>query len=350
MVRRTGADALASGLRLPRPRMPASRGASATPALASSARRRAGSRPWATRRGRAPSPPTMACRSAGARTCFPATRDDRAARGRGDRLSHPGQAGGGGGGIGMLPARNRDGAYRRGRARGVTWRSAASPTPRSTSSASSSGRATSKSRSSATATARVRAPLRARLLGAAPPPEDHRGGRRARHRPRGDRPLLDRIAGTFARLGYDNIGTVEMLLDARRRVPFLEMNTRLQVEHGVTEEVTGVDLVAAQIRARRRRDARRDPARPHRALCGHADRGARLRRGSEARSSLARHARAYSAPPVGARHPRRDRIREGPRGDAALRPAARESHRAAPNARRGHRPARRGARGFEVEA
>ena len=58
----------------------------------------------------------------------------------------------------------------------------------------------------------------------------------------------DEIARIMREMGYDNIGTVEMLRGADGSFNFLEMNTRLQVEHGVTEAVTGVDLVHAQIR------------------------------------------------------------------------------------------------------
>jgi len=52
-------------------------------------------------------------------------------------------------------------------------------------------------------------------------------------------------------VGYTNAGTIEFIVDSNENFYFMEMNTRIQVEHGVTEMVTGTDLIVEQIRIAR---------------------------------------------------------------------------------------------------
>jgi acetyl-CoA carboxylase biotin carboxylase subunit len=56
-----------------------------------------------------------------------------------------------------------------------------------------------------------------------------------------------KLCETLSNIGYVNAGTVEFLMDKERKLYFIEMNTRIQVEHPVTEMVTDVDLVKSQI-------------------------------------------------------------------------------------------------------
>ena len=63
--------------------------------------------------------------------------------------------------------------------------------------------------------------------------------------------MREEIGRTLCRclkeIGYQNAGTVEFLMDEDRQLHFIEMNTRIQVEHPITEAITGVDMVKAQL-------------------------------------------------------------------------------------------------------
>lgn len=61
------------------------------------------------------------------------------------------------------------------------------------------------------------------------------------------RDITEKLENSLAAIGYENAGTVEFLMDESGSLHFIEMNTRIQVEHPVTEMVTGIDLAKSQL-------------------------------------------------------------------------------------------------------
>lgn len=59
--------------------------------------------------------------------------------------------------------------------------------------------------------------------------------------------MIARLREAMRRIGYTNAGTIEFLMDERGNLYFIEVNARIQVEHPVTEAITGIDLVRSQI-------------------------------------------------------------------------------------------------------
>ena len=282
---------------------------------------------------------------------------DAALQSAADRIGYPVlvKPAAGGGGKGMRIVRDAGGPSST-RSQGADARpSRPSVTIGSSSSASSRAVATSRSRSSSM----PRGTASTSGSGTARSSVATRRSSRRRPSPGVDEALRARLgeaALTLARaVGYVSAGTCEFLVDDRGRPAFLEMNTRLQVEHPVTELVTGRDLVADQLRIAAgeplgfvQSDVASPPVTRSRSACTpRTPRPASCRRPGASRRSAGRPATASASMPgstlgtgVGGRFdPMLAKIIAwGPTRDAGARPADDGPRRDA-RPRAGHEPA-----------
>ena len=177
-------------------------------------------------------------------------RDDAHALEEAERIGYPVliKPCAGGGGKGMRMVRSR--ARARAGDQGLPIRGEGRP--------SATTRSTSRSGSRTTATSRSRSPSTGSATGStsasATAPSSAATRRSSRRRPTpalspaARAELAERAIRAVVAAGYENVGTLEFLVDGNGNFYFIEINCRIQVEHPVTEMLTGIDLVATQIR------------------------------------------------------------------------------------------------------